>query len=111
MSLILVHKNLGATRDITIQDADGATITPGVDDVVRMSIGRVGETAKLTVTSVAPTTNGSSITKGAANRLRLDGADLTFDPGVYTMFVDLLDSADASEWKVVDRQVFVLLET
>ena len=111
MSLIYAYKGMGLSRYITIQDDDDATITPAVDDVLRISIGREGETAKLVVSSATPTINGSSITKGVTNRLRLDGADLSFDPGVYTLFVDLMDSADANEWKIVDRQVFVLEET
>ncbi len=108
MSLILAYKSRGLQRDITIQDAAGATITPGSTDVVRVSIGREGETAKLIVSSAAATANGSSIVKGATNRLRLDAEDLVFDPGTYTLFVDYFDAADSSEWKNVSRQVFVL---
>ena len=111
MSLVTAYKGRGITRDITIQNVDGDTVTPGDSDVVRVSIGREGETPELTVTSTAATANGSSITKGAANRLRLDAADLDFDPGVYTMFVEMMDAADEDEWKNVDRQVFCLIET
>lgn len=111
MTLIYAYKDRGITRDLTIYDADGETITPASGDKVRVVIGREGETAKLTVTSDAPTANGSILTKGATNRLRLDAADLDFEPGVYTLFVDLYDSVDSNEWKNVDRQVFVLEET
>ncbi len=110
MSLILAYKSRDKTLDITIQDADAATITPGGSDKVRVMIGREGEPAKLSFTSDAATTNGSSITKGAANRLVLKAADLAFDAGTYTFFVDYYDS-DGSGWKNVDRQVFVLEET
>ncbi len=108
MSLIYAYSNKGLTEDITIQDSAGATVTPGASDKVRVIIGRDGETAKLTVTSDAPTDNGSSITKGAVNRLRLDASDLSFTPGIYTMTVDLYDHLDATEWKCVSRQVFCL---
>jgi hypothetical protein len=111
MSLIYCYQGRGLTRDITIQDVDGATITPGVNDKVRVSIGRAGEAPLLTVTSGAPTANGSSVTKGAANRLRLDASDLAFDPGVYSMAVEYYDNADAQEWKMVSRQVLVLEPT
>ncbi len=111
MSLILAYQNRGLTRDITIQDVNEATITPGDSDKIRAIIGREGEAAKLTVTSDTPTTNGSSFTKGAANRLRLDADDLSFDPGVYTLQIDFYDAADIQEWKVVSRQCFYLEKT
>lgn len=108
MALIYAYQNRGLTRDITIQDTNGATITPGDSDKVRAIIAREGEVAKLTVVSGTPTSNGSSFTKGAANRLRLDASDLSFDPGTYTMQIDFYDAADAAEWKVVSRQCFFL---
>lgn len=110
MSLILAYKGRGITRDITIQDVNGDTITPGSADKVRATIGRYGETAKLTVSSDAATANGSSFTKGASNRLRLDASDLDFEPGVYNMGIEYYDSHDAAEWKMVSKQCFVLEE-
>jgi hypothetical protein len=111
MALILAYKNRRLARDITILDADGITITPGSTDRVRISIGREGETALLTVDSQSPTANGSSLTKGAANRLILDADDLGFTPGTYTMLVDYYDADDGPEWKTVSRQCFVLENT
>ncbi len=112
MTLILAFQGRGITRDITIQNADGNTITPGGSDEIRAIIGREGETAKLTVASDAPTANGSTFTKGAANRLRLDGSDLAaIDPGTYTLFVDFFDNADVQEWKNVDRQIISIENT
>ncbi len=108
MALIYAYQNRGLTRDVTIQDVNGNTITPGDSDKVRAIIGRDGETAKLTVTSGTNTANGSSFTKGAANRLRLDASDLSFSSGVYTLQIDFYDAADAAEWKTVSRQVLVL---
>lgn len=108
MTLILAYQNRGLTRDFTILDTNGDTITPGASDKVRVTIGREGEAAKLTVASDAPTANGSTFTKGAANRLRLDASDLTFDPGIYTLFFDYYDHGDSAEWKSVSRQVFCL---
>ena len=109
MTLILAYKSRGITREITILDAAGATITPGANDVIKAIVLRLGETPKLTVTSAAPTSNGSSFTKGATCTLRLDNADLsTIDPGTYTLEIQLVDNADAQEPKVVQRQVLVL---
>jgi len=97
------------TRDITIQDINGNAIVPGAADKIRAVIGREGETAKLTVTSDAATANGSSFTKGTANRLRLDASDLALmDSGVYSIQIDFYDSHDVAEWKCVSKQVFVL---
>jgi len=109
MTLVYAYKGRGVTKDFTINDSNGVAITPGANDLVRVSIGRVGEAALFSVTSGTPTSNGSSITKGALNRLRIDASDLEdIDPGTYTLFVDYFDNADAQEWKTVDRQVFVL---
>ncbi len=108
MTLVLAVRETGITRKFTIQDAVGADITPGANDLVRVTIGRQGETAKLSVTSGTPTANESSVTKGATNILRLDASDLDFDPGVYSMLTEYFDNADAREWKFVSRQIFFL---
>ena len=109
MSIVLAHQSRGKTVDITFQDGDGDTVTPTESDKIRATILRKGETAKLTVSSDSPTSNGSSFTKGAANRLRLDASDLNFDPGTYSLIIDFYDASDSSEWKMVQRQVFHLL--
>ena len=112
MTLILAYQNRGLTRDLVIVDSTGDTITPGANDKVRVMIGREGEAVKLSVANDAPTANGSTLTKGASNRLRLDASDLAdIDPGTYTLFFDYFDNADAAEWKNVSRQVFVLEPT
>ena len=111
MTMILAHQGRGLSKDITILDADNAAITPDDEDVVRVTIGWQGEEAKLTITSEAPTTNGSSIIKGATQRLRLDAEDLNFDPGIYSMNVEFYDAGDEGEWKTVSRQVFALEKT
>lgn len=109
MTLILAYKSRGITREITILDAAGDTITPGANDTIKAIVLRLGETPKLTVTSASATANGSSFTKGATCTLRLDNADLaTIDPGTYTLEIQLVDNADLQEPKVVQRQVFVL---
>ena len=109
MALIYAFQNRGLTKDFSIDDADGNVITPGLNDKLRITIGRLGESALLSFTSDAATANGSSVTKGATNRLRLDASDLAaINPGTYTLQVDYFDNADAQEWKVVSRQVMVL---
>lgn len=108
MSLVYLYQNRTMAKDITIQDGDGETITPGASDLVRATILRIGSTAVFTVTSGTPTANGSSFTKGAANRLKIVAADLaSIDPGTYSLLIDFYDGAD-SQWKNVDRQCLVL---
>ena len=117
MSLIRVDKSRGKTFGITIKDAAGNVITPTGSDLVRIIIGYQGRlgannaNAKLVLVSGSPSAAGSSITAGAENTVRLDATDLSFDPGVYTMFVDYFDADDADEWKLVSKQVFHLRDT
>ena len=111
MSLIHAYKGRGITRLLTALDAAGSPILPGGNDKIRIVIGRVGETAKLTVSSDAATANGSTFTKNAStgvNTLRLDASDLDFDAGIYSLEFLFFDGDDASEWKTVDVQVFNL---
>jgi len=116
MTLIHCYQGRGLTRDITIQDTDGTTIVPGINDNVRAIIGREGETAQLTITGGTATVNGSSFTKNSPssglNRLRLDASDLAaIEPGTWSLYIDYFDRADGAEWKNVDRQVLSLERT
>jgi len=112
MGLILACKDRGLQRDLIIYDEDDAVITPTVNDVVRVTILREGDTPKLTITSSADTANGSSLTKGATNVLRIDASDMDLDPGTYTFLFDYYDNADdGGEWKCVGHHVFVVTES
>jgi hypothetical protein len=108
MSLIYAYKGFGKTVDITISDSAGDVVTPGASDRLRVVICREGQDAILTINSTEATANGSSLTKGETSRLRLDSADLNFAAGIYSLSVEYMDAADDSEWKTVQRQVFVL---
>lgn len=111
MSLLYLYQNRTVVKDITIQDSDDATITPSSADKIRATILRLGVSAVLTVTSDAPTANGSSFTKGASNRLTVDADDAAaIDPGTYTLLIDFYDGS-TGEWKNVDRQVVNVEET
>lgn len=123
MALILAYRNRGLTRDLIIKDGNGVVIVPGTNDRLRIIIGHESKLndaidlsgAELQFTSLAATTNGSSIVLSTAlpgeNRMRLDASDLTFPAGVYTLIFDHFDNADAQEWKTISRQVFILEET
>jgi len=115
MTLIIAYQGRGITRNVVINDAAGDPITPGANDLVRVIIGREGtlDTAPLLrVVSGTATANGSSVTKGATNVVRLDASDLALiDPGEYTFVVDYYDHADAREWKNVEREVISIQRT
>lgn len=111
MTLILGQKERGLTRDVVIRNDAREAITPGRHDLVRARIGRNGQADVFSVTSGSATAAGSSMTKGATCRLRIDASDLSFDPGTYTLWIEYFDNADAREWKEVDREVFVLEPT
>jgi len=111
MTLVLGQRERGLTRNVQVLDAAGDVITPGVNDLVRVRIGRQGQPDVLSVTSGSPTVAGSKVTKGATNVVRLDADDLNFPPGTYTFFVEYFDNADAREWKEVDRECLVLEPT
>jgi hypothetical protein len=111
MTLVFVPQGRGITRNIVILDANEDPITPDAADLVRVRIGREGQADVLSVTSGTPTANGSRVTTGATNVMRLDAQDLTFPAGTYSLWVEYFDAADAQEWKEVDRQVFELEST
>ena len=107
MTLIHIYQDRAMERDIVIKDADGNTITPGVNDLVRVTIDREGQAAQFTLTSGTPSANGSTITTGATNTLKILALDLNFAAGIYTMTVDYYDNADG-QWKLVEKQVLSL---
>ena len=112
MSLILAQKKRKLIRDIVIKDADGDTVTPGANDVVRIKIGRVRQAPILDLDSAAASANGSTITKGASNRVQIVQADMDLlSPGVYSFEVSLVDNADARAIKHVDSQVMLVRGT
>jgi len=116
MSLIFGYQNRNLTKDIVIQNAAGATVEPGSSDVIRVVIGREGQTPVLSISSEANSANGSSFQKNTpstgTNRLRITAADMqAIDPGVYSLLVDFKDAGDGNEWKNVSRQVFAVERT
>ena len=115
MTLIRAEKGRKLIRDITITDANSNTVTAGTNDVVRIKIGRRGQTPILDLDSAAASTNGSTVTKNSPssgkNRVAIVEADMNLlDPGVYTLEVALYDNAD-SALKHVDHQIFHVAET
>jgi hypothetical protein len=115
MTLILAQKGRKLARDVSIEDADGATITVVEADIVQLKIGRSGKASLLSVSSDAVTANGSQIelnhTPGT-HRVSIAAADMDLlEPGVYSFELALVDSADGDAVKHVDYQVMVVQAT
>lgn len=119
MALIHIHRGRGISKEITILDGDGDTVTPGANDVLRIKIGYEGlldSAPILSFASNSASANGSTITKNSPssgiNTMRLDDADTALIPaGVYTLSVELVDNADSNDLKQVSRQVFSVEES
>lgn len=112
MSLILANKKRKLIRDIVIKGADGAVVTPGANDVVRIKVGRIRQVPILDLDSASASANGSTITKGASNRVSIVQADMDLLPaGVYSFEVSLVDNADSQAIKHVDNQILVVQDT
>jgi len=109
MSVVHAYQNRELARNITMQDANGDTVVPAANDILRVTIKRIGETAKLTVTSEEATSNGSSIDLSSTSLLTIMPDDLTFDPGIYSFIIDYYDTS-ADVWKSVDMEIFSLEE-
>jgi hypothetical protein len=114
MTLILAQKNRKLVRDVSIEDADGNTITVVANDSIQLNIGRSGKAPLLSVSSSTPTANGSQIelnhTPGT-HRVSITDADMNLlEPGVYSFELALVDSTDGAV-KHVDYQVMVVQAT
>lgn len=122
MALIYLYKNRGITKDLQLLDGAGEIVAVSDSDSLRIIIGREGQLgaafvdAQLVVVSGTPTDNGSTLTLNTPetnkHRLRIDDADANLIPaGTYTLFFDMMDHADADDWKNISRQVLVVEET
>lgn len=106
------YQSRGCTYNVTLFDVNGDPISPDTNDIVHCKILQLGETVTFEVDSTAPTANGSTFTKGdPVNVLRLDAQDLVFDPGVYTISIELTDFEDVNDLKNAQRGVFTLEES
>jgi len=109
MAVLYAYQDRAIAHNVVITDVNGDTIEPQDSDVLRVRITQCG-TEHLVVTSAADTANGSSVTKGASNRVCLAAEDLDFAPGTYTYSVELQDGSDG-DWKEVAKYVLHLEDT
>jgi len=111
----IVHQ-IGRTCDraFTITDAAGDNVVIASGDVVRIKIGRNGETPIIDLDSNSPTVNGSSCTAANPSTVRLHQDDLNrtdFKPGIYTIEVLVIDDSDSDIAKHAGNHVLVLEDT
>jgi hypothetical protein len=122
MALIYLYQGRGIAKNITILDGAGTVITPGDSDQIRAIVGRGGKLnadlsgALLVIRSDLPSVGGSTFTKNdpshGINQLEISPGDsAALFPGIYTLFIDLQDSADQYKWKNVSRQVLCVERT
>ena len=116
MTLILAQKKRKLVRDITIKDSASATVSPGVNDTVRIKIGKVGQTPLLDLDSAAASANGSTVAKNTpstgVNRVSVTQTDMdSLSPGIYSFEVSLVDNADSQAIKHVDHQILMVQGT
>ena len=95
---------------ITIGEADGDDATIAANDVVRVKIGRAGDTPLLEVESDAATANGSQTTAANPTVLSIEAEDLAFAAGVYDVEVSIWDTSE-ERIKKAERGVFVLRDS
>lgn len=95
---------------ITIGDASGDDSVVAANDIVRVKIGRLGDTPLLEVESDTATANGSSTTAANPTVLSIEGADLSFPAGIYEVEADILDTSE-SKIKKAERGIFQLRES
>lgn len=93
---VIAHRGRRNVFQATLYDADGDAIVVDSGDIVRLKIGRPGETPVLDLADTAASANGSSISHGNPTEVVLAPADASlFNPGIWDMDW-ILDDAQSS---------------
>ena len=95
---------------ITIGEADGDDAVVAASDIVRVKIGRLGDTPLLEVQSDVATANGSVTTAANPTVLSIEGPDLPFKAGIYEVEASIWDTNEG-RLKKVERGVFQLRDS
>jgi hypothetical protein len=106
MSLLYAYRNRAIAHNVTILDVNNQVIWPQANDVVRLRI-TVGTQEFLSVSSAAPTANGSFINKGAPCLVSLAAADLNLAGGIYDYDMDYGDGTD-NQWKEIEKGILCI---
>lgn len=107
---IVAYRNRKCTRTLTITESDGTAAVIASQDTVIARIGR-GSEIVLTISSAAPTANGSSLTVANPSTLVLAAGDMNMAPGSYDMDLLIKDYSESDAEKAVERGVLTVLET
>lgn len=116
MPHIHAYQSRGITVNVTVKDVNGDAITLTASDKIRAIITRVGQTEEFSVVSGTASANGSTFSlntpSSGINQLRLDASDLAgIDPGIYSLYIDIQDDSDGSEWKTAERMIISIEDT
>lgn len=116
MTLLIGNKKRKFVRDVTLKDASGATVAPGINDVVRVKVGRTRQAPLLDLDTTAASSNGSTVAKNTpsagVNRVSIVQADMDLlSPGIYSFEISLVDGSDGDSIKHVDNQILVVQAT
>lgn len=110
--LLTAHRGRWTCYTLTVKDSDDANVVFASGDVMRVKIGRAGETPILDMDSAADSANGSSLTAANPTTFKLVGADATlFTAGSYDIEVAIVDDSDGDNIKHAITGVFVVHET
>lgn len=97
---------------ITLLDTDGTESTISAGDVVRIKIGRTGDTPILDLDSAANSSNGSSVGSINPIELHIDQVDMAlFSPGLYDLEIAIVDSSVGNKIVNVEMGVFLVLDS
>lgn len=109
--IVSTYRRRTSAHQITITDGGGNNVVIRAGDAIRVKIGKTGRTPILDLTSDSNTPNGSSVSLANPSTLRLDQDDMTFEAGVYSIEVAVVDSNDSNVIKHAETGSFVLIDT
>ena len=105
------YQSRSCTFTITVNDADGVAVVFVTGDVMRVKIGRNGDTPVLDFDSVAAGAGGSTVSSANPTTLVLDQDDMDIAPGVYDIEVSIVDDSDQDRIKHAEKGVLVVHQT
>jgi len=103
MSIVSVRQGRDCTFTVTIYDTDGDQYTYASGDVIRIKIGRSGQTPILDLSSKVASGNGSSVSAANPCTLVLRAADVALLPNML-LEMEVLVVDDSDQDKVLHAQ-------
>ena len=108
--LVTAYRKRTCSFTVTVSDAVGGAVVFS-DDVMRIKIGRSGETPLLDLDNVVASANGSTVSAANPTTVRLDQDDLDITPGILDFEVGLVDDQDSNAFKHSEKGVIAVHNT